>query len=86
MSDNRYIFIVGEQYDTKCFVTEAPDIPMAIYKYYIDFGYGKNDILYKICLNSNIFSVQEIIEYVNNQFNYDDEIREIYLLGEKVYG
>lgn len=86
MSDNRYILIVGKQSDTRCFVIEAPDIPMAIYKYYIDCGYGKNDMLYKICLNSNIFSVQEIIEYVANQFDYDEEIREIYLLGEKVYG
>ena len=91
MSNNRYILIIGEpQYDTKCFITEAPNLPMAINNYYADCGYsknGKNDIFYKMCSNPDIFTIQDIMEYVNKfDFDYEDRIKEIYLLGEKVYG
>lgn len=86
MNDNYYALIVGDQYDTHCFTTKASNIHMAIYNYYNYCGHSEDNIFYKLCLNDNIFTLQEIIAFFHVRCAKDEEIQEIYLLGEKVYG
>ena len=43
--------------------------------------------IFKILVDSNEMSIEELIEYINSHcWSFDDKITEIYETGEKIYG
>lgn len=82
---NTYILFIGKDYYKNYFVAKGNNERMVLYEYYKDCG-NNDSILYKMCINENIFTTTDIINYCNKHLAYDEEIQEIYLLGEKVYG
>lgn len=53
---------------------------------YVEYVGCVDKKIFKILVDSNKMSTEELIEYINdNTYSYDDKIEEIYKIGEKIY-
>ena len=54
---------------------------------YAEYDGAIDTKVFKILANSNEMSIEELIEYINdNIYSYDNKIVEIYEVGEQLYG
>lgn len=53
---------------------------------YVEYAGSIDKKVFKILVDSNKMSTEELIEYINdNTYSYDDKIEEIYEIGKKLY-
>ena len=53
---------------------------------YVEYIGSIDKKAFKILVDSNEMSTEELIEYINdNTYSYEDKIQEIYELGKKIY-
>ena len=53
---------------------------------YVEYIGSIDKKVFKILVDSNKMSTEELIEYINdNVYSYEDKIAEIYELGKKLY-
>lgn len=53
---------------------------------YVEYIGSINKKIFKILVDSNEMSTEELIKYINdNTYSYEDKIVEIYEVGKKIY-
>lgn len=53
---------------------------------YVEYIGSIDKKVFKILVDSNEMSTEELIEYINdNTYSYEDKIQEVYELGKKIY-
>ena len=81
--DKTYIILTkSENY----YFQDSINIYQLLYSYYVYLN-GKSPVFEKMCLNPSIFTLSELIDYINRStYDYDNKIAKIYELGEQIYG
>ena len=66
-------------------IVNASNIQEAIYEYYKFQTSCKDTVFEKMCMQTDIFSIRELVAYCNTRLNYIEQITDIYTLGVKLY-